>query len=75
MIIKIERNDVFRESFYLDAFHFLKAANDNYIFLDRFFILLLSFLTILHLSGPAALDGRLRVGDQLTEINSQSTKR
>merc|ERR1712117_413216 len=24
--------------------------------------------------GPAAMDGRLRVGDQLIEINSQSTK-
>ena len=29
---------------------------------------------MLHFSGPAALDGSLRVGDQLIEMNSQSTK-
>ena len=32
------------------------------------------FLPIYSFPGPAALDGRLRVGDQLIEINSQSTK-
>ena len=38
----------------------------------------LNFLDLFNVAslfvGPAALDGRLRVGDQLIEINSQSTK-
>ena len=29
---------------------------------------------MLTISGPAALDGRLQVGDQLIEINGQTTK-
>ena len=33
-----------------------------------------SILTLSGVAGPAAADGRLRVGDQLVEINSQSTK-
>lgn len=32
------------------------------------------FVLRMAVDGPAALDGRLRVGDQLIEINSQSTK-
>ena len=31
-------------------------------------------LTLILISGPAALDGRLRVGDQLIEINGHTTK-
>jgi len=32
------------------------------------------FVLRMAVDGPAAMDGRLRVGDQLIEINSQSTK-
>ena len=33
-----------------------------------------SFLILPPFPGPAAVDGRLRVGDQLVEINGQNTK-
>ena len=38
------------------------------------FFIFFGNLTPILISGPAALDGRLRVGDQLIEINGHTTK-